>query len=113
MILNRIRPHLDGHQMKNQNCSRSGRTITSQILTLRRLIGGFKDTNLEAIFIFIYFKKPLETIHIGKMLTILKTYVIPEELVTAIIIMYEDTTAKVITHYGETETFTNLAGVLQ
>ena len=38
------------------------------------------------------------------MLAILKAYGIPEELVTAISIMYEDTTAKVITHDGETET---------
>ena len=47
------------------------------------------------------------------MLLILKEYGIPEELVTAISITYEDTSAKVITPYGETETFSILAGVLQ
>ena len=47
------------------------------------------------------------------MLAILKAYGIPEELVTAISIMYEDTTAKVITPDGETETFKILVGVLQ
>ena len=47
------------------------------------------------------------------MLRILNAYGIPEELVTAIIIMYEDTSAKVITPDGETETFSILAGVLQ
>ena len=36
-----------------------------------------------------------------------------EDLVTAIIIMYEDTTANVITPDGETATFKILAGVLQ
>ena len=46
------------------------------------------------------------------MLAILKDYGIPEELVTAISIMYEDTTAKVITPDGETETFNILADVL-
>ena len=45
------------------------------------------------------------------MIKILKAYGIPEELVTAINIMYEDTTAKVITPDGET--FNILAGVLQ
>ena len=40
-------------------------------------------------------------------------YGIPEELVTAISLMYEDTTAKVITPDGETETFNILDGVLQ
>ena len=46
------------------------------------------------------------------MLLILKTYGIPEELVIAISIMYEDTSAKVIIPDGETETFSSLAGVL-
>ena len=113
MILNRIRPHLDCHLRKNQNGFRSGRTTTSQILALRRLIEGVKDKNLEAILIFIDFKKAFDTINRGKMLAILKTYGIPEELVTAISIMYEDTTAKVITPDGETETFNILAGVFQ
>ena len=47
------------------------------------------------------------------MLTILKAYVIPDELVMAIIIMYEDNTAKVITPDGETVTFKSLTTVLQ
>ena len=47
------------------------------------------------------------------MFAILKANEIPEELVKAISIMYEDTTAKVITPDGETETFNILAGVLQ
>ena len=47
------------------------------------------------------------------MLAILKAYGIPEELVTDISIMYEDTTSKVITPYGETETFNILDGILQ
>ena len=47
------------------------------------------------------------------MLAILKAYGIPEELVMAISIMYADTTAKVITPDGETETFNILACILQ
>ena len=47
------------------------------------------------------------------MLAILKAYGISEELVTAISKIYEDTTSKVITPDGETETFNILAGVLQ
>ena len=107
------RNYLDCHLMKNQNGFRSGRTTTSQILVLRQLIEGVKDKNLEAILIFIDFKKAFDTIHRGKMIAILKAYRIPEELVTAISIMYDYTTAKVITPDGETETFNILAGVLQ
>ena len=47
------------------------------------------------------------------MLTILKAYGIPEELVTAISIMYEDTTDNVITPDRETENVNILDGVLQ
>ena len=71
MILNRIRSHLDFHLRKNQNGFRSGRTTISKILALRRLIEGIKDKNLEAILILIDFKKVFDTIHKGKMFTIL------------------------------------------
>ena len=60
MILKRIRPHLDCYLRKNKNGFRSGRTTTSQILALRRLIEGVKDNNIEAILIFIDFKKALK-----------------------------------------------------
>ena len=51
--------------------------------------------NLESIIIIIDFKKAYDTLLRGKMLSILKAYGIPEELVEAIAIM-----------------FSNLAGVL-
>ena len=49
MILNRIRPAIEPHLRINQNGFRPGRTTTSQILALRRLIEGIKDKNLSAI----------------------------------------------------------------
>ena len=97
---------------KNQNGFRSRRTTTSQIFALRRLVEGVKDNNIEAILIFIDFNKPFDTVH-REMMLILKAYGIPEEFMTAISIMYEDTSANVITPDGETETFSILAGVLQ
>ena len=48
MILNRIRPAIEPHLRINQNGFRPGRTTTSQILALRRLIEGIKDKNLSA-----------------------------------------------------------------
>ena len=69
--------------------------------------------DLEDIFICIDFKKAFDTVHRGTILLILKSYGIPEELVTAISIMKEYTSAKVITPDGETETFSILADVLQ
>ena len=110
MIMNRSRPYLDRRLRKNKNGFRSGITTTSQILALRRLIEGVMEKNIEAILIFIDFKKAFDTVHRGKILLILKSYGIPEELVTAISIMYEDKSAKVITSDVETETFSIIAG---
>ena len=78
MIMNKIRPYLDCHLRKNQNGFRSGRTTTSHILALRRLVEGVKENNLEAILIFIDFKKTYDTVHRGIMLLILKAYEIPK-----------------------------------
>ena len=113
MILNRIRPAIEPHLRINQNGFRPGRTTTSQILALRRLIEGIKDKNLPAIIIFIDFKKAFDTIHRGKLIKILRAYGIPEKLVRAIEVMYTDTKAKVLSPDGKTELFNILAGVLQ
>ena len=51
--------------------------------------------------------------HRVTILIILKAYGIPEELVTAISIMYEDKSAKVITPDGEMEIFSIISAVLQ
>lgn len=48
MILSRIRPAIDLHLRNNQNGFRPGRTATSQIRALHRIIEGFKE-NLRAI----------------------------------------------------------------
>ena len=96
MILNRIRPEIDKHLRDNQNGFRVGRTTVGHILALRRLIEGIKSNNLPAIITFIDFRKAFDTIHRGKMLKILKAYVIPDLIVEAIGKMYENTRAKVI-----------------
>ena len=113
MILNRIRPILDDQLRTNQNGFRVGRTTVGHILALRRIIEGVKANNLPAILTFIDFKKAFDTIHRGKMLKILRAYGIPDQIVRAVSIMYEDTKAKVISPDGETDTFDILAGVLQ
>ena len=113
MILNRIRPILDDQLRTNQNGFRVGRTTVGHILALRRIIEGVKANNLPAILTFIDFKKAFDTIHRGKMLKILRAYGIPDQIVRAVSIMYEDTKAKVISPDGETDTFDIVAGVLQ
>lgn len=62
---------------------------------------------------FIDFRKAFDSIDRGKMFQILNAHGIPLEVVDAIKVMYEDTSALVITPEGETNTFSIDTGVLQ
>ena len=59
------------------------------------------------------FKKAFDSIHRGKILSILKAYGMPESLVNAIEDIYSDTRAKVLSPDGETKYFSITAGVLK
>ena len=100
MILNRIRPAIDPHLRNNQNGFRPGRTTTSQIPALRRIIEGIRRKNLRAIIIFVDFKKAFDTIHRGKLIKILTAYDIPDRIVRAIETTYTGTKAKVLSPDG-------------
>ena len=100
MILNRIQPILDPHLRPSQNGFRPGRSTTTQILALRRIMEGIRECHLPAVLTFIDFKKAFDSVHRGKMLKILGAYAIPEELVNAIGKMYEGTRARVMTPEG-------------
>ena len=113
MLLKRIRPHIEHILRKNQNGFRPGRSTTSQILALRRIIEGVKARNLPCIITFVDFKKAFDSVDRAKMFTILSAYGIPEKIIQAISIMYENTKAKVLSPDGETEYFDVTAGVLQ
>ena len=103
MILNRIRPVLDSLLRLNQNGFRQKTSTVGQILAIRRILEGIKDTNLAAIFIFIDFKKALDSIHRGKMAKVLRSYGIPGNLVDAINGSYANTRAKVYSPDGVSE----------
>ena len=105
MILKRIQPPIDPILCPNQSRFRTGRSTTSHILALGRLIEGVKSHNLKAIIIFVDFKKAFDSINRVTMLHILEAYGIPEVIIQTIALTYKDTHAKVITPDGETENF--------
>ena len=100
--MNRIRPHLDDKLRPNQYGFREKGSTTEQILALRTIIEGKKDKNLSAVVTFIDFKKAFDTIHRGKMIKILKAYVIPDIIAHVIEDTYQGTKAKAITSDGDT-----------
>ena len=113
MLLNRIKPRLEEVLRNNQNGFRPGRSTTSHILALRRIIEGAKAKNLKATMVFIDFKKAFDSIHRGLLMKILLAYGIPEALVSLIQKLYTGTKARVVTVDGATDLFDILAGVLQ
>ena len=113
MLLNRMLPFIEKHLRPNQNGFRAGRSTTSHILALRRIIEGVKKHNLKATLIFVDFRKAFDSIHRERMFELLLAYGIPRKIVQAIELMHEGTKAKVISPDGETEFFDILAGVLQ
>ena len=86
--------------------------LTSQILTIRRILEGVRAKNLQAKLIFFDFTKAFDSIHRGKMEQILLAYGIPKETVAAITILYRNTKVKVRSPDGDTEYFDIVAGVL-
>ena len=113
MLLNRIRPKIEDILRKNQNGFRTNRSTTGQILTIRRLIEGVKSKNVPAILLFIDFSKAFDSINRLKLKYILSAYRIPKEKINAIMILYTNTRAMVISPDGDTPFFDITTGVLQ
>ena len=113
LILNRIRPIIDRLLRPSQNGFRPGRSISSHLLALRRIIEKLRNYKKEAVITFIDFKKAFDSIDRSKMLKILAAYGISSEIVNAIRVMYENTSAFVVTHESNTDIFQVDTGVLQ
>ena len=62
MILNRKRPVIDPELRGNQSGFRPGRSTSTQVLALRRIIEGVKRKNLPPIMTFIDFSKAFDSI---------------------------------------------------
>ena len=113
MILNRIRPEIDPLLRGNQSGFRPGRSTTSQVLALRRIMEGVRWKNLPAVMVFVDFCKAFDSISHKCMFEILKAYGIPDLLVSAIRLTYEKLKARVTSPDGETDYFKIFAGVMQ
>ena len=71
LLRNRIEPEIDNILKKNQNGYRRNRSMTSQILTIRKICAGGRAKNLQATILFVDFTKAFDSIHKGKMEQIL------------------------------------------
>ena len=105
MLLNRIQPHVDPILSWTQCGFRKSRSTLSNIRALRRIIEGLKDKNVPLALVFIDFSKAFDSIHRDRMFQILRAYGIPSTIVDAIKLIYENSSAQIITPDGETDFF--------
>ena len=113
LLRNHIGPKIDNILRKNQNGFQRNRSMTSQILTIRRILEGVRAKNQQAAILFVDFTKAFDSIHRGKMEQVLLAYGLPKETVADIIIFYRNTKVKVRSPDGDTDYFDIVAGVLQ
>ena len=111
LLRNRVEPNIERILRKNQNGFLRNRSATSQILTIRRILG-VRAKNLEAILLFVDFSKAIDSIHRGKMEQILFAYCLPNKTVPAIKMLYKNTKLKFCSPDGDTDYFDIVAKVL-
>ena len=87
--------------------------MTSQILTIRRILESVRAKNLQATLLFVDFTKAFDSIHRDKIEQILLAYGLPKETAAAIKFLYKNTKVKVRSPNGDTEYFDIVAGVQQ
>ena len=87
--------------------------MTSQILTIHRILEGVRAKTLESTILFVDFTKAFDSIHRGKMEQILLAFGVPKEIVAAIMMLYRNTKLKVHSPDRDTDYFDIVAGVLQ
>ena len=108
-----MEPKIDNILRKNQNGFQRNKSMTSQILTIRRIFEGVRTKNLQATILFVDFTKAFPSIHRVKIEQILLAYGLQKETIAAIMILYRNTKVKVRSPDGDAEYFDIVAGILQ
>ena len=113
LLRNHIEPKIENVLRKSQNGFQRNKSMTSQILTIHRILEGVCAKNLQVTILFVDFAKAFDSIHRGKMEQILLAYSLPKETVTAIMMLYRNAKVKIHSPHGDTDYFDIVAGVLQ
>ena len=113
VLLLRLQSVLDPFLRHEQNGFRPGRGTTTHILTLRRLIEETRRHQANLVCVFVDFHKAFDSLAREAIPLVLRAYNVPEQLVMAVMAMYCNTKAAVVTPDGLTDVFETTSGVLQ
>ena len=113
MLLYRIQPFVDKFISWTQAGFRKSRSTLSNILVLWRIIEGVRNKNISLAMVFVDFRKAFDSIDRNKLFLILEAYGIPKKIINAIKIIYENSSASVISPVGMTDFFKVLSGIFQ
>lgn len=113
VLLARLQPVLDPYLRYEQNGFRPHRGTVTQILALRRIIEEARVHQSSLVVVFVDFRKAFDSVARGALPLVLQAYNVPQQLVSAIMAMYQDTTAAVLTPDGPSDLFSTTSGVLQ
>ncbi len=113
ILLNRIRDHVDPVIRSNQAGFRPGRSCAQQVHILRRIMEAFQSYQLPLTITFIDFKKAFDSINRKVMFSVLRHYGIPESIVNATRILYNNSRSAVMVGGSISDPFMVTTGVLQ
>ena len=113
IIFNRLMPVVDKILRRNQAGFRKGRSCIQQIHILRRIIEGATEKGIPFFITFIDFKKAFDSICRKTMFAILRHIGIPDQIVQAIKVLYDDSKSRVFVDGQYSKEFKVNTGVLQ
>jgi exonuclease III len=113
LLLLRLQSVLDPFLRHEQNGFRPGRGTVTHILSLRRLIEESRRRQSNLVCVFVDFYKAFDSVTRAAIPLVLRAFNVPEQLVAAVMALYRDSKAAVVTPDGLTEVFCTTSGVLQ
>ena len=113
ILLNRIDEELDKTLRQEQAGFRKGRGCIDQIFALKNIVEQCIEWKTPLYINFIDFKKAFDSIHRETLWTILRSYGIPDKIVTLIKCFYTDFECAVLLNNKTTEWFAVKSGVRQ
>ena len=113
ILLTRLQPVLDPFLRREQNGFRPHRGTATQILALRRVIEEARTRQATLICVFVDFRKAFDSVSRAALALVLRAYHVPQRLVSAVMALYQNTQAAVVTPDGLSDLFSTTSGVLQ